>query len=105
MIGAIKCLAGARTSRSVHFIVSTTKMRTWRSALRQDSSANCGNSILPHRMGVVERSACPEQSRRLDGFLVAAYSTARVDRRLQPRQSGLTAAYRATVIISQYRSG
>ena len=67
-------------------------------------SANCGNSILPHRMGEVARSACPEQSRRLDGFLVAAYSTARVDRRVQLRQPELTAAYRATVIISQYRS-
>ena len=29
-------LAGARTSRSAHVVVSTVKMRTWRSALRQD---------------------------------------------------------------------
>src|SRR5260370_689489 len=32
-------LAGARTSRSAHVIVSTMKMRAWRPALRQDGSA------------------------------------------------------------------
>jgi hypothetical protein len=34
----IKCLAGARTSRSAHVIVQMTTMRAWRPALRQDMS-------------------------------------------------------------------
>src|SRR5260370_24375203 len=74
MISAIKRLTGARTSRSAHIIVSTTKMRTWRSALRQESSANCGNCLasVAHREALADVLGLLDLIDDGDGEILAA---------------------------------